>query len=317
MAIALAFVGRHAGVVLGIGVLIGIAIPALARLAAPLLVPSIVLLLVFSLMRLKPAEVLAVLGRPVATAKVLAWLLLASPIVMLGFVSLVRPPPGLATAMVLAAASAPVFSTIAFALMFRLDTALATVVVVISIFAMPLTLPPLALLLLGLDLKIELLDLMLRLAAIVGGSLVLALLVRAAVPLARMERHGDTLDGLNVIGLLVFAVAIMDGVTDMLMARPGHVALTLAASFAANALLQIIGGALFSRGSRRSGLTIAIASGNRNMGLLLAALGPSAEPDIVLYLAVAQIPVYLIPLCRPLYVRLSRGGAPESGWDGG
>jgi BASS family bile acid:Na+ symporter len=306
---ALAYLGRHAGVALAAGVLVGIVLPSLARWAAPLLLPSIVVLLVFSLMRLRLSEVLAVLGQPAATTMVLVWLLLAAPVTALGLVAIATPPPALATAIVLASASAPVFSTIAFALMFRLDAALATVVVVASIFIMPATLPPLALLLLGLDLKIDLVDFMLRLAALVGGSLALALCVRAAVPLPRLERHGEILDGLNVVGLLVFAIAIMDGVTDTLLARPAYVGLTLGASFAANLLLQLAGGALFWRLGRRAALTVAIASGNRNMGLLLAALGASADRDVALYLAIAQVPIYLVPLCRPAYERLS-GGRP-------
>jgi BASS family bile acid:Na+ symporter len=46
---------------------------------------------------------------------------------------------------------------------------------------------------------------------------------------------------------------------------------------------------------------VALLSGNRNMGLLLAALGAAADFDVVLYLALGQIPVYLTPLCKPIY----------------
>ena len=47
--------------------------------------------------------------------------------------------------------------------------------------------------------------------------------------------------------------------------------------------------------------------------VLLAALGAAADFDIVLYLALGQIPVYLTPLCKPIYRWVSsrsRAGPP-------
>jgi BASS family bile acid:Na+ symporter len=297
----LALLGRHAGAVLAIGILVGIVVPPLAALAAPLLVPSIVLLLTVALVRLDGREILALLRRPAASAAAVVWLLLVSPVLMTAAVLLIAPAPALGTAMVLSAACPPIMSAIAFALMMGLDAALATVLVFSTIFLVPLTLPPLALLLLGLHLDIDVLTLMLRLAAITGGSLALALVVRAAVPRAAILHRGRELDGLAVLGLLVFAVAIMDGVGEAALARTGYVATTLAAAFAANAGLQVAGFAAFAWIARKQALALALASGNRNMGLLLAALGAAAEFDVVLYLALGQIPVYLTPLCAPVY----------------
>jgi hypothetical protein len=37
------------------------------------------------------------------------------------------------------------------------------------------------------------------------------------------ERHGDALDRLALLGMLLFALAIMDGVTAMLLDRPWFV----------------------------------------------------------------------------------------------
>ena len=52
-------------------------------------------------------------------------------------------------------------------------------------------------------------------------------------------------------------------------------------------------------------LTAGYASGNRNMGILLGALPASLAPDIVLYIAMLQLPIYVMPaLLAPLYRRL-------------
>ncbi|MCW5774558.1 MAG: hypothetical protein KIT16_23140 [Rhodospirillaceae bacterium] len=305
----LALLGRHAGAVLAFGILIGIVVPPLAAVAAPLLVPSIVLLLVAALVRLEGGELLALLRRPAPSVAVGVWLLAVSPVLTTWAVALIQPGPKLATAIVLSAACPPIMSSIAFALMFGLDAALATIVVFATIFLVPLTLPPLALLLLGLRLDIDLVTFMGRLASIVGGSLVLALAARALVSRAAIHRHREALDGVAVIGLLAFGIAIMDGVGAAALARPGAVAAILAAAFCANIGLQIAGFLAFAWLPRRRALAAALLSGNRNMGLLLAALGAGADFDIVLYLALGQIPVFLMPLCGPIY-RRALGPAP-------
>jgi bile acid:Na+ symporter, BASS family len=298
---ALAFLGRHAGAMLAGGILIGIVAPPLAAVAAPLLVPSIVLLLVVALVRLEGRQILALVRRPAASAAVVAWALLATPVLMTGAVALFAPAPKLGTAMVLSAACPPIMTAIAFCFMVGLDAALATVVVFAAIFLVPLTLPPLALLLLGLKLDIDVLSFMARLAAITGGSLVLAIAIRAVVAREALERQRDLLDGIAVVGLLVFAVAIMDGVGRAALERPGYVAATLIAAFAANAGMQVAGFLAFAWMARKQALAVAMLSGNRNMGLLLAALGAAADFDIVLYLALGQIPVFLTPLAKPIY----------------
>jgi len=315
----LAFLGRNAGAVLAAGILTGIFLPALAALAAPLLIPSIVLLLVVALIRLEGRALLGLLGRPWAAVAVSLWLLAVAPALMSGVVALIAPAPMLATAMVLSAACPSIMSAIAFALMMGLDAALVTIVVFVTMFAVPFTLPPLALLLLGLKLDIDLVTFMVRLVAITGGSLLLALAIRAAVPRAAIERRREILDGVAVVGLLIFAVAIMDGVGAAALARPGHFAGTLAAAFGANIGLQAAGFLAFLWLGRRQAVAAALVSGNRNMGLLLAALGAAADFDVVLYLALGQIPVYMTPLCRPVYrwaSSLPRRGGSSSGRPG-
>lgn len=310
----LSFLGRQAGIVLALGLFIGIAFPFLARWAAPLLLPSIVLLLVAALVRLDAKAVLFHVRRPLLALMALAWFLALSPILMALVVKAIQPAPGLAAAMVLAAACPPVISAIAFAHMFRLDAPLATVLVYAAIYLVPFTLPPLALWLLGLTLPIDPLALTLRLAAITLGSLALAVAIRAVIRRAELEKRRDMLDGIAVVGLLVFAVAIMDGVTAAIWARPVYVLWNLLAVFGASIGLQIAAYAVFFWAGRARALTLALASGNRNKGLLLAAMGSAAPFDVTLYLAMGQVPIYLAPaLLLPIYSRLlGASGPPRS-----
>ncbi len=82
--------------------------------------------------------------------------------------------------------------------------------------------------------------------------------------------------------------------------------LCIAAAFAANLALQAAGALIFGPTGISRALTLGLASGNRNMGLVLA---DKADFDVVVFFAVGQLPMYILPaLLRPLYRRLMRSG---------
>jgi BASS family bile acid:Na+ symporter len=169
----------------------------------------------------------------------------------------------------------------------------------------PLTLPPLALLLLDLDLQIGIGVFMGRLALIMLGAFLIAAAIRKLTGPARLAAHAEQIDGFIVVVMLVFAVAIMDGVTATLIERPGIVALWALAAFIANPGLQALGIAAFGWLGRKGALTVGLVSGNCNMGLLLAALPATSDFDTLLYFAVAQLPIFVLPaLLLPVYRRL-------------
>jgi hypothetical protein len=93
--------------------------------------------------------------------------------------------------------------------------------------------------LLEVEIDVPLGDLMLRLALVVGGSLALAWLLRRLLPEGFSRRHAEPLDGLAVLGLLVFAIAIMEGVSALLLRQPGFVLACALAVYAFNVGLQV------------------------------------------------------------------------------
>jgi len=306
----LAFLGGHATWVLFVGVFLGLALPSLSTLARPLLAPAVVVLLTATLVRIDWRVMLHHLRRPWSATVIIAWLLIGAPLATAGVLAVLPLPGPLTTALVLMAAAPPILSAAPIAMMLGLDGALALIVALIATLLTPLTVPPLALALLGLELDIGIGQLMLRLAVVVAVAVAAAFAIRQAIGRDRLPHVGRHLDGLVVIVMLVFAVAIMDGVTATLLARPMTVALWLLAAFIANPALQIAGALAFFWLGRRRALTVGLVSGNCNMGLLLAAFPPGTDTDVVLYFAVAQLPMYMLPaLLLPLYRRLV---APES-----
>ena len=85
-------------------------------------------------------------------------------------------------------------------------------------------------------------------------------------------------------------------------ADPLFVIYCVAISFIANIGLQMIGAASFFWLGWRGAISMALPSGNRNMGLLLSVLGSSAAPESALYFAIGQLPIYMLPaILAPVY----------------
>lgn len=302
---AFEFVGRHATRFLGAGVLIGFLVPPLAALLAPLLIPTLAIPLALALVRLDWGAFRVYAGRPLLVLVFIVWLLGVSPVLMWGALAPMDLPPPLRQALVLAAASSPIVSCAAISLILGLDVALSVVVVLLCTALVPLTLPPVALALIGMKLEIDLWAFMLRLGLMVGSTFAAAGLIRALVPAPVLERKARLLDGIAVVNMVLFAIAIMHGVTALALDRPGYVFGVTVAAFAANLLLQALGTVVFWRLGPRAALTAGLMTGNCNMGLVMVGLGPQAHIDLVAFFAMGQLPMYMLPgLLFPVYRRL-------------
>ena len=105
--------------------------------------------------------------------------------------------------------------------------------------------------------------------------------------------------------LVLFAIAVMAGMTAQLLHDPGWVIEGLLAAFAAAFGLNLATTLVFAGFGWREAASAGLMSGNRNMALYLAVLPASAHPRLVLFLALCQFPLYLSPfLLRPAYRRL-------------
>lgn len=309
----LSLLGGRGVTLLFAGVFLGLALPDLAALLRPLLATSVVLLLFFSLLRVDWLSILGHLRRPVLTAALVVWMLLVSPVLIWALLSNLPIPHGLSTAVILMAAAPPILGSTAIALLLGLDGALTLVVGLISTLLAPLTIPPLAFWLLNLELEVGTWELMLRLCAIVIPALIGAILVRRLLGRDWLRQNAGAVDGTIVLVMLIFAVGVMDGVTDTLIERPGVVALWLFVAFIANPALQLVTILFFWGLGRRLAFTAGLMAGNCNMGLLLAALPADSDYDVILFFAIAQIPMYVLPaLTKPIYRRLLIHATPAA-----
>ncbi|MEM7222988.1 MAG: hypothetical protein AAF495_08435 [Pseudomonadota bacterium] len=300
----LALLVRHGPLVLALGIALSVLVPALATFLGPALGPFIALLMLVALLRLDPGELVALARRPLVPGLALVILLLGAPMIVWLVVGLLDLPAPLAQAMVLNGAAPVLMSSAALAQMIGLNAALSIGMIVGSTLLLPLTLP---LVMIGvLDLGIDLDH-----GAFAGRFFLYIVVPFVAAWLLRRHFGADafierrsTLDGLGVIFVVLAGIALMDGVTARLLATPATVALYLGAATVFNGLFQVLGALLFSPLGRHRALGLALCLGNRNMGLVLVLTGGLLGAEFALYVAMAQIPMYLMPaIVKPIYGR--------------
>jgi len=303
----LAFFDRHGTMLLASGLFIGLILQPLAHAIWPLLPTLVFLLTAATMLRIDWPQVIAHARRPLRIIALVLWSLAVSPVAMAAVVQILGVSTGLAQALVLWSASPPLMALPAIALLLGLDGALALLVMVTATFLMPLSLPPLLLGLMGLDLGIGILPLMGRLAVFVGGAGALAGLLRWRLGRERVGRYGAEISGINVLLLVLFAVAVMDGMPRHLVDEPLRVLGYCAAALGASLGLQAVSFLSFGWLGRSSALTVGLIGGNKNMAVVWASLSAAAAsaPDLMLYFACAQLPIYLLPAAlAPVYRRL-------------
>jgi len=306
----LAALGRQARWALPVGVFVGMVLPEAAALLRPLLTAAVIGTLTAALLRLDEGALTAVLHRPALPLAIVGWLLLASPLVVWGVTGLLGLPPEWRLVLVLQAAAPPIGSAAVFALILGVDGALAMVGAVLATLLLPLTLTPLVgLLLPAAGVEVDLVAFFARVALAVAVPFALAWVIRRAVGAARLRRHDEALSGLNVVLLVVFAIAVMDGVTDRLRSDPALIGVLLGLACVAALVLHAAGRWLFVAAGARAAYSAALLSGNRNMGLMLVVTAGTAGETFSLYVGIAQIPMYFTPLLLgPLVARALRSG---------
>lgn len=302
----LEWVGRHGGALLAAGIVAPVLCGPLAELFRPVVTPSVAVLMTLVLLRIDPAQVIAWLKRPGVVALVSAWMLLVSPLVVFGVTRALGLDGALGAGVTLVAASCAVTTASAFARLVGLDAEISLVVSVVTTALLPFTAPPIALGLLGLDLNISVTGLMLRLLMIIGLPALAALVLRRWLGQARLDRAAKPLDGAVVFILVLFAFGVMDGVNARLLADPwwliAGIGVAIAGSLGLNLLTTL---AMVPLLGRQTGLSAGLLAGNRNQAVFLAVLPAGADPDVLLFFGIGQIPMYLGPfVLRKVYERL-------------
>lgn len=310
----LAWLGRWGTQAFIASVLLGLAAPALAAVARPLLPWTVFVFLTLMFLRTDLHEMTALLRRPWPLVLAVAWLIVVPPVgfwLVLSAVGRDNIDPGLLLGLAMQAAGPPLTSAPAIAMLLGLRPTLILAAVLATTLASPVTAPLLVDWVAGAAVPIEVARLVERLALLIGGGLAIALLLRVLAGRERIAAQAANLDGMAVLIYAAFGVAAMDGVSAATLSAPwrslGFASLSFAIALAGFAATWMILRPL----EPRDRLVIGYGTGMRNAALVTAALGTAVPDTAYLYFALSQLPIYCFPqLLRPV---IRRHGAGDDG----
>lgn len=306
----LAWTGRHGTAALAVSIFIGMALPALSATLRPYLGLAVFSLLTLAFLRVDQHAIRLRLRRPALLIGALVWMMLGAPLLTWAAIALFGPDtlgPDLVLALYIATAAPPVMAAPAFIYLLGLDGTLSLALSVAALIITPLTAPFIGELMLGPSLPLSVGGLAMQLSVLLVGAFAVSFGLRKLAGRERLARSSHHIGGLNVLLLLVFAIAAMDGVAASFLAKPvftlGLTALTFLLALA-QILLSLV---LFSPASREDAYAIAHTCGTRNMGLMVAAFGGTLPELTWLWFAVGQFPIYMLPLLLKPFVRVYCG----------
>lgn len=303
-AAGLAWLGRRGTNAVAVSILLGIALPPLGALIRPFFPETVFLLLCLAFLRVDPGALRAQYANPRLLIAAAIWTMLIVP-TLIGFglsaFDLIDRSPALLLALMLNVVAPPIFASPALAALMGLNAAVTLALLLICVAVTPFFAPALVAAFVGPAVTFSPLALGLRLVLMLAGAACVGIAVRSVAGKAWVERQAERIDGLNVIVLFLFAVALMGDVAENALAHPVFVLGLLALSTAVTFGLSGITALIFARAGLRSALPLAHAAGSRNTGLMLAAAAGSVPELVWLYVALIQIPIYALPLImRPL-----------------
>ena len=307
----LAWLGRHGANAVAISIVLGIALPPLGALIRPFFPETVFLLLCLAFLRVDPRALRVELARPRLLIAAAAWTMLVVPVLAgigLTALDLDARSPALMLALMFNAVAPPIFSSPALAVLMGLNAAITLALLLACIAATPFLAPALIAAFVGPAVTFSPVELGLRLVLMLAGAACVATAIRAMFGRVFVERQAERIDGLNVLVLFAFALALMGDVAASTIERPMHVLGLLALSTAVTFGLSALTALVFWPAGSRTALPLAHAAGSRNTGLMLAAAAGLVPELVWLYVALIQIPIYALPLiAKPLVRRLSTG----------
>ena len=297
--------GRHARVILPLGIVVAFFLPETGGALKPAAPYLLGLLVSAAMMRL---DILAVLREAVQPRRLLrnaclsVVLLIITPYCLYHIALAATVPQSLQALITWYAVSPPIGTTIWMCVFLGFSAPIAMEIVLLTNLLAPFTGPFMGELLLGAAVPLSVMTLSLRLGAILFGGILLAVLAKWWLGDETIKTYRGRFDGMATFLMLAFLVPVFDGVSALVFAAP---LMALALAGLATALnfghqtCVFIAGHLLAVTRRKPSVpdgtrSVAVVSGNRNLGLYFAAL--PADPLFSLFVAAYQIPIYLTPM---------------------
>ena len=306
------WITAHATLFMSASVVVGLLAQDLARLLSPLVIVASMSAMFLTALRLDRRLLLGWIRRPAVPISIIVFTTLVVPAVVIALTRIGALSPSVALACALIAATPPIISVGPYCLFLGTDNELLSLSVLPATAVGIISLPFFASLA-GLP-GLEPARLALELLAVVGSAMGGALLIRAFVPLERVERHAVALDVGAVLMMITVAIGVTDGLASLIVSRPGAVVEAFLVTAGLSLALQALGWLVFARRGVQVAGSVALVNGFRNMALLLGLLIGHVDASLQLLLVLGQLQLFLLPsIMRVAYRRLGLvpgGGKP-------
>lgn len=290
------YIGQRSAFFLIGGMIVAAFFPQASSFMRPALPFLVSLVLAFGLAQLNLKQSILELLKPKRLAIVTAVILCSTVLTSFALSSIVRlfgfSEVSILLLIVFTAAP-PLSSSISISIILGFNARLTLQVTLLSMLLIPF-LGPICFAVAGLQVDIGLMEMSLRIAAMIVGGFVLAILIQVIIGTDRISRNKNTFSGFAVIIMVIFIFPLFDGVATHIMAAPIQ-----SLQLMLFALFLNFGGHLMTRWLARNITSDETASalgymfGNRNISIYLAIL--PFNPMISVFVAAAQIPIYMTP----------------------
>jgi len=253
----------------------------------------IAVFLVNAFARLEVSHAKRIAAQPLKLLSATCWAVLFIPVlfwIVLTVLGRDRFDPGLVLALSLQAGAAPIMATPAVAVVLDIEVTFSVLLLLATMSIQPFTAPILVSWVAGTVVPIDSVVLSRNLFIMIGGSALVAAVLRLLLGHARLEAYRYELAGGNLVVFTLFGLAMFDGVVLRIFAEP-----LLLLSLSAVAFVIALGSIGTAMIVLRAAFITGFATGHRNVGLMAAAQFGTLPELTWLYFALVQLPIYLTP----------------------
>jgi len=298
LSIILIYIANRGTQALTLMVFIGIFIPSIGGLLKPFITESIFLLLCISFLRIDVNSFKSHIKNPKVIILTTIWsaiiipLLLALTCMAFNLQDLI---PDLFLALILQAVASPMMATPALAALMGLDSTLVLITMITSTTLIPFTVPIFAYFFIETAISVSPLLLGVKLFVILVGSSLIGLSLQKIIGKEKILQNKENIDGINLLVLFVFVTGIMSGLSEYFFESPIFSLVLLLLAFVVFFTLFFLTILLFNKTGKISAYSLGFMVAQRNMGLMIAALGEALPSLTLVYFAISQFPIYLSP----------------------
>lgn len=290
--------------VLAGGIFTGLAVPEIADFLRPWALPSLFLVVIFSLVPFARLSIRKLTHISRGSVRIVAWQQVVLPCIVISCGVLARVPDAFVFLVVVTACSGSLFSSPALAELLHLDGRRALQVMVLSTVFMPLSLFMFIDLYAGMKAVIDVEAYALRTFVFLVVPFLLLCAYRpmalrmSSVTSERVERASRWT---TILALLIFGTGLMSAVSDKLQDSPAKVLFMLFLATSLCVLMMVLTAIVMHRFGQSEAMTASIVAGFRNIGLGFALVGEGIGNDLACYAGVSLLPIFTAPLVIRLF----------------